>query len=54
MTSRFRSPRRLEPGVSGIVRPSVLAALRLITNWKVVGSITGRSAGFSLFKIRPT
>jgi hypothetical protein len=29
------------------------AALRLITSWKVVGWMTGRSAGLSPFRIRP-
>src|SRR5262249_18588700 len=31
----------------GTVRPSVLALLRLITNWTFVAWMTGRSAGFS-------
>src|SRR4029077_11269696 len=33
--------------VSGMVRPSALAVLRLITSSNFVGCMTGRSAGFS-------
>src|SRR4030095_9512004 len=38
----------------GIVNPSVFAVLRLITRSYLVGACTGRSAGFSPFKIRST
>src|SRR5262249_23956726 len=37
----------------GMVRPSVLAVLRLITNSNFVGSRTGRSPGFSPLRMRP-
>src|SRR5262249_7065565 len=37
----------------GIVRPRTFAVLRLITNSNLADWITGRSAGFSPFKIRP-
>jgi hypothetical protein len=37
----------------GTVRPSALAVLRLTTSLKVVGCWTGRSAGFSPFRIFP-
>jgi hypothetical protein len=37
----------------GMVRPSALAALRLITSSNLVGRITGRSAGFSPLRTRP-
>jgi hypothetical protein len=39
---------------SGIVRPSALAALRLITNSNFVGCSIGRSAGLAPFKILST
>jgi protocatechuate 3,4-dioxygenase beta subunit len=39
--------------VSGTVRPSALAVLRLITNSNLVGCMTGRSAGFSPLRILP-
>jgi len=38
---------------AGILIFKLCAALRLITSWKVVGCITGRSAGLSPFRIRP-
>src|SRR5262249_24725504 len=38
---------------SGTSRPSDLAVFRLITSSNLVGCTTGRSAGFSPFKIRP-
>jgi hypothetical protein len=38
----------------GIVRPSVFAVFRLITNSNFTGCTTGRSAGFSPLRIRPT
>src|SRR5262249_12673825 len=38
----------------GIVRPSALAVLRLITSSNLVGCCTGRSAGFSPLRMRPT
>jgi hypothetical protein len=37
----------------GMLRPSVLAVLRLITSSNLVGCMTGRSAGFSPLSIRP-
>ena len=37
--------------VGGTVRPSALAVLRLITSSYLVGACTGRSAGFSPFRI---
>ena len=39
---------------AGIVRPIVLAVLRLTTSWYFVGACTGRSPGFSPFRIRST
>jgi hypothetical protein len=38
----------------GIVRPSALAVVRLITRPYLVGACTGRSAGFSPFRMRST
>ena len=38
----------------GIVRPSVLAVFRLMTNSNFVGCSTGRSAGLAPFKILST
>ena len=43
--SMTRSARTMIDG--GIVRPSALAVLRLMTIWKCVGCSTGRSAGFA-------
>ena len=40
--------------VGGIVNPSALAVLRLMTNSNLVGCWTGRSAGFTPFKILST
>src|SRR3981189_2826579 len=40
--------------VFGTVRPSAFAVLRLMTRSNLVGSNTGRSAGFSPLRIRPT
>jgi hypothetical protein len=40
--------------VSGIVKPSALAVLRLINSSNLVGCSTGRSLGFAPFKIRST
>ena len=37
----------------GIIRPSVFAVFRLMTNSNFVGCTTGRSAGFSPLRIRP-
>jgi hypothetical protein len=37
----------------GMVRPSALAVLRLMTNSNLVGWITGRSPGFSPLRMRP-
>src|SRR5262249_30937025 len=37
----------------GIIRPSSLAVFRLITSSNFVGSITGRSPGFSPLRMRP-
>src|SRR5258707_7284485 len=39
---------------SGMVRPSAFAVLRLIVSLNLVGNTTGRSPGFSPFRIRPT
>src|SRR5262249_33772801 len=39
--------------LSGILRPSALAVLTLITSSNFVGSITGRSPGFSPLRMRP-
>ena len=39
---------------AGIVRPTALAAVRLITNSNLVGCWTGRSAGFSPLSTRST
>src|SRR5262249_40755282 len=39
--------------LSGISRPSALAVLTLITSSNFVGSITGRSPGFSPLRMRP-
>src|SRR5262249_15317552 len=39
--------------LSGISRPSALAVLGLSTNSNFVGSITGRSLGFSPLRMRP-
>src|SRR5215831_2892860 len=39
--------------LSGTSSPSAFAVLRLITNSNFVGCMTGRSAGFSPFRIRP-
>jgi hypothetical protein len=38
----------------GSSRPSALAALRLITSSNLAGCTTGRSAGFSRLRMRPT
>jgi hypothetical protein len=38
--------------VGGTSRPSALAVLRLITKSYLVGACTGRSAGFSLLRMR--
>ena len=40
--------------VYGMVRPSALAVLRLMTSSKFAGCLTGRSAGFVPFKILST
>src|SRR5256885_5064883 len=40
--------------VGGTSRPSALAAFRLITSSNLVGSCTGRSAGFSPLRMRST
>ena len=39
--------------VSGMVRPSALAVLTLMASSNLVGSRTGKSAGFSPFRTRP-
>jgi len=49
ITSSARASR-----LSGTVRPSAFAVLRLITNSYFVGACTGRSAGFSPLKMRST
>jgi hypothetical protein len=43
-----------ERSVSGTVSPSALAVLRLIRKSNLVSYMTGRSAGFSPLRIRPT
>ena len=48
MTSSARSR-----SVDGILRPSALAVLRLMTNTNEVGCNTGNSAGFAPLRIRP-
>src|SRR5262249_15674499 len=48
ITSSARASR-----LSGTVRPSAFAVLRLITNSNFVGCWTGRSAGFSPLRMRP-
>src|SRR5262249_4467011 len=40
--------------VGGTSMPSALAVLRLIASWNLVGCSTGRSAGFSPLRMRPT
>ena len=40
--------------VGGMVRPSALAVLRLITSSNLIGRSTGRSAGFAPFRILST
>src|SRR5262249_11957377 len=40
--------------VCGTLMPSVLAALRLRTNWTFMDCWTGRSPGFSPLRMRPT
>lgn len=40
--------------VGGIVRPSALAVLELITNWNLVGCSIGNSPGLAPFKIMST
>src|SRR5947209_4308859 len=49
ITSSARASR-----VSGTVRPSAFAVLRLITSSYLVGACTGRSAGFSPLRMRST
>src|SRR5262245_8290063 len=49
ITSSARASR-----VGGISRPSALAVVRLITSSNFVGCMTGRSAGFSPLRMRPT
>jgi hypothetical protein len=44
----------LVSNVCGMLIPSVFAVLRLITNSNLAGSSTGKSAGFSPLRIRPT
>jgi Potassium-transporting ATPase A subunit len=39
--------------LSGTVRPSAFAVLRLMTSWTLVDCTTGRSAGFSPLRTRP-
>ena len=43
-----------ESNCGGTVRPSALAVLRLITSSNLVGACTGKSPGFSPFRIRST
>src|SRR5262245_43638864 len=49
ITSSARASR-----LSGTVRPSAFAVLRLITSSYFVGACTGRSAGFSPLRMRST
>src|SRR5262245_28580542 len=49
MTSSARAS-----SLSGTVRPSAFAVLRLMTSSNLVGCRTGRSAGFSPLRTRPT
>src|SRR6516165_7149882 len=42
-----------ESRVAGISMPSVLAVCRLMTNSNLLARATGRSAGFSPFRMRP-
>ena len=49
ITSSARASR-----LSGTVRPSAFAVLRLMTNSYLVGACTGRSAGFSPLRMRST
>src|SRR5262249_36340719 len=49
ITSSARASR-----MEGTVSPSAFAVLRLMIRWYLAGRITGRSAGFSPFRIRPT
>src|SRR5206468_595561 len=44
----------VDSSVSGTSRPSALAVLRLITSPYLVGCCTGRSPGFSPFRMRST
>jgi hypothetical protein len=39
--------------ISGMVRPSAFAILRLMASANLVGRTTGRSAGFSPLRMRP-
>ena len=48
ITSSARASR-----VGGTAMPSVFAVFKLIANSNFVGCMTGRSAGFSPFSIRP-
>ena len=50
----IRSPRRRGRHVGGTVRPSAFAVLRLTASSYLVGACTGRSAGFSPFRMRST
>src|SRR5262245_16930338 len=47
-------PRRGARSVGGKFRPRAFAVLRLMTNSNLVGCTTGRLAGFSPLRIRPT
>src|SRR5262249_39576547 len=40
--------------VGGIVRPSTLAVLELMTSWNLLGCSTANSAGFAPLRIRST
>src|SRR5215468_2640076 len=40
--------------LSGILRPSALAVLRLMTNSNLTGASTGKSAGLAPFRMRST
>src|SRR5262249_3311756 len=45
------SPKERRP--AGILRPSVLAVFRFITNSNLLGCSTGKSAGFAPLRMRP-
>jgi putative tryptophan/tyrosine transport system substrate-binding protein len=46
--------KRIELLTELVPKAATIGVLRLITSWNFVGCMTGRSAGFSPFKMRPT